>query len=308
MRGFPFALCLAIGWGLSAGPAAAAPRLRVLTTVYPLQEFVSRIAAGRADVELLLPPGAGPHSWQPRPGDILRLSRADLLVAVGAGLEPWLGDLVRGVAPGRLRVLEVSEGLPLRRQAEGAGEGHADHDPDRGGFDPHVWLDFSLDLIIADRISAALSDLDGDGAETYRRNAAGLKEDLSALDRRFREGLAGCAGRPVPIAGHAAFGYLAARYGLVQQNLYGASPDAQATPARFIALVESVRRSGVKTVFYETAAGRGAARALARETGTRALPLNAGHNPTRDELRSLGSFIALMERNLENLRDGLGCR
>lgn len=304
MRGFPVALFLAVAWAAAAGPAPAAIRPRVLTTVYPLQEFASRIAAGRADVELLLPPGAGPHSWQPRPGDILRLSRADLVLAVGAGLEPWLGDLVRGVSAGRVRVLEVSQGLPLRRQSEDDEDGHAE----RGGFDPHVWLDFSLDLLIADRIGAALSELDPEGAAAYRRNAADLKKDLEALDRRFKEGLAGCAGRPLLIAGHAAFGYLAARYGLVQQSLYGPSPDAQATPARFIALVESVRRSAAKAVFFETAVGGTAARALARETGTRALPLNAGHNPTRAELESLGSFIALMDRNLESLRDGLGCR
>jgi zinc transport system substrate-binding protein len=304
MRRSRFALCLVIACGLSSASALGAPRLRVLTTIYPLQEFVSRIAADRAEVELLLPPGAGPHSWQPRPGDIFRLSRTDLLVAVGAGLEPWLAGLVRGVAPARVRVLEVSEGLPLLALSENAEGEHAA----RGGFDPHVWLDFSLDLRIADGLAAALSDLDGAGAETYRRNAAVLKKELEALDARFREGLGRCEGRPLLIAGHSAFGYLAARYGLVQQALYGASPDAQPTPARFIALAESVKSSGARAVFYETAVGGDAARVLARETGTRALPLNAGHNPTRAERKSLGSFFALMERNLENLRDGLGCR
>jgi zinc transport system substrate-binding protein len=298
------AFCLLLIGGLAAAPAVAAPRLRILTTVYPLREFVSRIAADRADVELLLPPGTGPHTWQPRPSDILRLSRTDLLVAVGAGLEPWLADLIRGVAPARVRLLEVSRGLPLLPLSGGEAEEHDDH----GAFDPHVWLDFSLDLRIVDGLAAELAALDGSAAETFRRNAALLKAELEALDARYREALGGCAGRPLLIAGHAAFGYLAARYGLVQQSLYGASPDAQPTPARFVALAESVKRSGARAVFYETALGADAARVLARETGTLALALNAGHNPTRAEQRSLGTFFALMERNLENLRDGLGCR
>ncbi len=303
MKRIFFALGLLIA-GLAAGPAVAAPRLRILTTIFPLQEFVSRIAAGRADVELLLPPGAGPHSWQPRPSDIVRLSRADLLVAVGAGLEPWLAGLVRGVAPARVRVLEVSRGLPLLRSFGNEEDEHDDH----GAFDPHVWLDFALDLRIVDGIADELEALDGAGAEAYRRGASALKAELEALDARYRKRLAGCAGRPLFIAGHAAFGYLAARYGLVQRALYGASPDAQPTPARFIALAEAVKRSGAKAVFYETAPGSATARVLARETGTRALALSAGHNPTRAERESLGTFIALMDRNLENLHDGLGCR
>lgn len=308
MRRFLLALVLWAAFGGAAGPAAAAPGLRVLATIAPLQEFTERIAAGRAEVELLLPPGAGPHSWQPRPGDLVRLSRADLIVAVGAGLEPWLGGLLRGVSSSRVRLLEVSAGLPLRARAEEhedePPEEHAGHET----FDPHVWLDFSLDLRIVERIADALAELDSGGTEAYRRNAAELKKDLEALDARFREGLGPCAGQPLFIAGHAAFGYLAARYGLVPRSLYGASPDAQTTPARFIALAEAVKRSGVRAVFFETAVGGSAAQVLARETGTRALPLNAGHNPTRAERKAFGTFFALMERNLENLRDGLGCR
>jgi len=292
----------------AAMPAPGVPKVRVETTVLPLREFAAAIAGDRGEVSELLPPGAGVHTWQPRPGDILRLNSTDLLIAVGAGLEPWLPKLVGAVPKGRLRVLEVSAGLPLIRAedegiGEGAGEAHA-----HGPFDPHVWLDFGLDLHIADRIADALAALDPAGAAAYREKAAVLKERLRGLDARFGAGLKECAGRRLVIAGHAAFGYLARRYGLVQTALYGLSPDAQPRPRQIIEVVELCRKSGIRTVFFENSVPPDLARTLAAEIGGRVAVLYGGHNLTRDQLRRGVGFFDLMEEDLKSLRDGLGCR
>ncbi len=297
-----------IGLFLLTGPARPDAKFRVLTTIYPLQEFAARIAGERGDVELLLPPGAGPHTWQPRPGDLVRLAGADLVLAVGAGLEPWLAGLIRGISPSRLKVVEVSPGLPLLA-AEGHGEEEhrpaADH---AGGMDPHIWLDFELAARTVDRIAQAFTEVDPEGQAIYRARAQVLKTDLGSLDEEFRAGLAGCAGRSLFIAGHAAFGYLARRYGLKQVALYGPSPEAQPRPRAVIEVVEAARRQGAQVVFYETSVAPDLARAVARELGARTLGLNAGHNPTRADLVRGRSFFDIMRRNLERLRDGLGCR
>ncbi|MDH4197915.1 MAG: zinc ABC transporter substrate-binding protein [Candidatus Aminicenantes bacterium] len=297
-----------IGFLLLASPARPSAKLRILTTVFPLQEFAARIAGERGDVELLLPPGAGPHTWQPRPGDLVRLAKADLVLAVGAGLEPWLAGLVRGIAPSRVKVIELSQGLPLLA-AEGRGEDEpAAENEHREGGDPHVWLDFELAARIVDRIAAELTAADPAGQAVFRARAQALRSDLGALDDEFRAGLAACAGRILVVAGHAAFGYLARRYGLKQVALYGPSPEAQPRPRAVVEVVEEARRQGVQVVFYETSVASDLARAIAREIGARTLALNAGHNPTRAELMRGRRFFDIMRTNLERLRDGLGCR
>jgi zinc transport system substrate-binding protein len=297
-----------LGLLVLASPARGGAKLRVLTTVYPLQEFALRIAGDRGDVELLLPPGAGPHTWQPRPGDLVRLAKTDLVLAVGAGLEPWLAGLVRGIAPTRVRVIEVSQGLPLL-----AAEGREDNEPQagnehRGGDDPHIWLDFGLAARVVDRIALEFAEADPAGRDVFQARAQALKADLGSLDKEFRAGLAGCAGRSLLVAGHAAFGYLARRYGLKQVALYGPSPEAQPRPRAVVEVVELARRQGVQAVFYETSVAPDLARAIAREIGARTLVLNAGHNPTRAELMQGRGFFDIMRKNLVRLRDGLGCR
>jgi zinc transport system substrate-binding protein len=297
---------LAIAVSALSAPASPRGRVRILATVFPLQEFASVVAGERGEAALLIPPGAGVHTWQPKPGDVVRLAGCDLLVYIGAGLEPWLPDLLRAFPPDRVRTLEAASGLAEAAEEEDEA-GHAD-EPGHGPLDPHVWLDFALDARIVDALAAELGRIDPEGLPQFTANAAGLKSRLAALDDEFREGLAGCRGRTLVLAGHGAFGYLARRYGLVQTALYGVSPDAQPRPKDLMAAVDLCRSRGIRTVFSENSVPPDLARTLAREIGGRVLVLHAGHNLTRDQRAAGAGFFDLMRENLARLRDGLGCR
>lgn len=285
--------------------AAAAPaKLRVLATVLPLKEFAAEVAGDRAEISLFLPPGAGVHNWQPRPGDLARLAECDLLLFIGSGLEPWLPGLLKALPPGRVRALEAAAGLDLLESERRGGEEAHGH----GALDPHIWLDFELDLRIVERIAAELGRLDPAGAASFAANAARLAGRLKDLDAAYRRGLDGCRGRTIVLAGHGAFGYLARRYGLVQMSLYGLSPDAQPRPRDLMAAVDYCRNRGITAVFFENSVSPDLSRTLAREIGGRVLVLHSGHNVTREEQAGGATFFGLMEENLDALRDGLGCR
>jgi zinc transport system substrate-binding protein len=291
---------------VSAAAAAPAPgKLRILATVLPLQEFASAVAGDRAEVELLLPAGAGVHTWQPRPGDIARLAECDLLLFIGSGLEPWLPDLVNAMPAGRLRTFEAAAGLTLKEADE---EPQAGEEHDHGPLDPHIWLDFELDVALVERIAAELTRIDPAGASAFASHAADLAARLRALDARFRDGLAACRGKDIVLAGHGAFGYIARRYGLNQRSLYGLSPDSQPRPKDVMAAVDFCKARGIKTVFSENSVPADLSRTLAREIGGRVLVLHTAHNLTRDQQDRGVGFFELMEEDLASLRDGLGCR
>ncbi len=282
--------------------------LRIIASVMPLRDFAAAIAGERGEAEMLMPPGADVHSWQPRPGDLVTLTRADLFVYVGAGLEPWAGDVLRGLRPSSVRTLEVSRGLQLLSESEEAhaaeaGGGHAAG----GAMDPHIWMDFGLDQAIAGEIAAALTAIDPAGAATYAKNRDALRARLGELDDRYRHGLAACRGKTVIVAGHAAFGYLCRRYGLTQVTLSGTSPDAAPSPRRVIEAVDIMRRQGLTAVFHEPTASPDLARTLAREVKGRVLTLQTGVSLSREEAAT-GRFFAIMDENLRTLRDGLDCR
>jgi len=295
-------LCLAAG---ALGAASGPGKIRIMATVFPLREFAAAVAGERGETTLLLPPGAGVHTWQPRPEDIVRLSACDLLVYIGSGLEPWLPDMLKAFPPGRIRTLEAAAGLAVAGadEDEEPGREHAN-----GTLDPHVWLDFDLDQHIVDRIAAELTRLDPAGGPEFNANARRLNDRLKKLDDEFRAGLAGCRGKDIVLAGHGAFGYLARRYGLVQTALYGLSPDAQPKPRDLMKAVDFCRRKGIKTIFFENSVPPDLSRTLAREIGGRVLVLQAGHNLTRDQQAKGAGFFELMEGNLAALKDGLGCR
>lgn len=303
LRRVLLALTLALA---AAGSVPLEAKVRVMATVFPLREFAAAVAGDRGKAELLLPPGAGVHTWQPRPGDIVRLAACDLLVYIGANLEPWLPGLLKALPGGKIRALEVTAGLSLLENPADDERGHGQGAHKQ--LDPHVWLDFELDAQIVRKIADELSRIDPAGRPEFTENAARLTARLLELDVKFRDGLAACRGRDIVLAGHGAFGYLARRYGLVQTALYGLSPDAQPRPLDLMKAVDFCRQKGVRTIFFENSVPPDLSRTLAREIGGRVLVLHAGHNLTRDEQDRGMGFFELMEENLNSLRDGLGCR
>jgi len=274
---------------------AQAKKLKIVASIYPIVEFARAVANERGDVSLLLPPGAGVHTWQPRASDITRLASADLFIYIGAGLEPWVNDLLRSAPSVRLKTLAVAEFLPLES---------AD---DKEAIDPHIWLDLELDRTIVSRIAEVLTEIDPSHASLYRSGADRYNEKLSKLDAHFSRDLGRCNHKIILLGGHAAFGHLARRFHLQQVSLYGLSPDAEPSPSRLMEIIEWAKQRNIKAVFMEANTSPKMAKVLAREIQADLLVLNAGANLNKREWASGLTFIKIMEENLENLKRGLLC-
>ena len=185
------------------------------------------------------------------------------------------------------RSLDVLDGVDLRAA------------PARGeGLDPHVWLDPIRYAAIARGVARALGRPAG---------ADGLVRRLDALDARYRRGLARCRRREI-VTSHAAFGYLAARYGLRQVPLVGLQPEAEPGPKDVERLVHAVRATGATTVFSETLASSALADTVAREAGVGTAVLDPLEGLTEGEVRAGSDYFSVMDRNLAVLREALGCR
>jgi zinc transport system substrate-binding protein len=296
-------LALLLAFSAAAGPAGRQAKIKVITTVFPLFEFARAVGGDRTETILLVPPGADVHSWQPRLGDIKALSGpAGLFLSVGPTLEPWAARLFANAAGRGWKSLEASRGLDLIEDAEDEEPGHGPF-----GADPHVWLDFVQDQTIIDRIAQALAEVAPGEAAVFSANAEAYKVELRKLDRRYAETLEKCRGRRLLLGGHAAFGYLARRYGLVQTAVSGPSPDAAPNARELARVISLAKAEKIRTVFYEPGSGTRLARVLAAEIGAETKLLEPGHNPAPGS-SGRRSFLALMDRNLEVLRDGLGCR
>jgi zinc transport system substrate-binding protein len=285
------ALAALVASACAAPGAGAGPGFEVVAAVAPIAEAARRIGGDAVRVHDLTPPGVEPHDLELRPGDVARMRSAGLVLYLSGGFQPAIEDVVRSL-PDRSRAVDLLEGLPLRRAAE---EG------EEGAIDPHVWLDPVLFARVARRIATELeARLPAERDALARRAAAyvGAIEDLHAT---FERTLASCRRREL-VTVHAAFGYLAARYGLEQVAITGVAPDAEPTPRRLEEVARLVRERGVTTVFYERAAGPRVAEAIAAATGVRTAALDPLERPPAG-----GDYLSVMRANLRALAEGLGC-
>jgi zinc transport system substrate-binding protein len=287
-------LCVLAVAGCQQSPAPGGKPL-VVASFFPMYEFARQVAADRAQVISLVPPGVHGHDWEPTPQDVAQVRRARVFVYNGAGFEPWADKLIKEGAGPSTVVVAASAGLTVARTG-------AD-----GGMDPHVWLDPVLAKGEVEAIRTALERGDPAGKAAYAANAAAYGAKLTALDARFDAGLRDCARREVVVS-HAAFGYLTRRYRLEQIAVMGLAPQSEPSPAALAAIVRTARQRKVTAIFLEPLVSPRLAETLAREVGVRLLMLNPIEGVTRQEATEGTGYLDLMARNLESLRTGLQCR
>jgi zinc transport system substrate-binding protein len=283
--------------GNTAVPAAG-EKIAVVTTIYPLYDFARQVGGERVEVTRLLPAGAEPHTWEPTPKDMAALARARVFIYNGAGMEPWVQRQLGLLEEKGVRVVEASRGLDLI-----AGPG----DHGEAGVDPHVWLDPVLAQEIVKKIRDAYIAVDPDHAAYYSSRADEYLAALRELDREYRAAAQDFRRREI-VTSHAAFAYLARRYGLQQVALMGLSPESEPDPVRMREIVAFCREHDVKYVFFEALVSPKVSRTLAREVGAETLVLNPLGNITPEEEKRGENYLSIMRENLARLKVALGDR
>jgi len=277
-------------------------KVKVITTLFPLYDMAKNIGAEKAAVSLLLPPGVEAHSFEPTPGDIVKINEADIFIYTGKFMEPWAERIIKGTANRNLIVVDASRGTKMV-----PGVFHGKDEP-AGSLDPHIWLDFDNVQIMVGNILQAFRTKDSADKSFYERKADDYSGKLAELDSVYRTALAACKKKEIIYAGHYAFGYIANRYGLRYLAAQGVSPDAEPTARDLGRLVEQIKRDKIKYIYYEELASPKIAETIAGETGAKLLMLNAAHNLARDQFERGISFFDILRNDLDNLKIGLECR
>ncbi len=280
----------------NGGTDEADGRPQVVASFFPLFEAAQRVGGDRVQVTNLTPAGSEPHDLELSSRQVDRIEDAAVLLFLGRGFQP---ALEKAAARARGTTVDVL--------AEVGGLLPAPEGDDELEVDPHVWLDPSLFKAVVARVATVLAEADPTGRATFEANASAYMAELDDLDRAFRDGLSSCA-RRVIVTSHAAFGYLAARYGLTQEPVAGLEPESEPSPQRMATLAARVRADGTTTVFYETLVSPKVAQSLAREAGVGTAVLNPLEGLSEAEATAGKTYVSVMRENLATLRQALGCR
>ncbi|MGA6160132.1 metal ABC transporter substrate-binding protein [Stenotrophomonas sp. NPDC087984] len=296
-------------------------KLDVVASFYPLQFLAQRIGGDAIHVSSLTKPGVEPHDLEISPRQTADLSKAGLVVYL-KGLQPSVDRAIGQAEP--KHVADAASYTTLEDHGtevegdhdhggEGAGghgdgaeeghEGHA-HSGDAAA-DPHIWLDPVRYAQVAKGVGKALEKADPDHATTYKKNTTALVKELTTLDQDFRSGLKDRSSDTF-ITTHAAFGYLAERYGLRQEAISGLDPESEPSPARIKGLHSIAKKDKVNTVFFETLVSDRTAKTLAGDLHLRTDVL--------DPIEGIGDkskgddYLQVMRSNLKALKKALGAK
>ncbi len=288
--------------------AAADDGVRVEAAFYPLQWAAERVGGDRVDVASLTPPGAEPHDLELTPQDVAALSEADLVVYL-EGFQPALDDAVTEAGDAAWNAADSADlSLTIEEHGHEGEEEHAEGEEEHaeGGeiTDPHFWLDPTRLADVGDALADRLAEVDPDGADTFRENAAALRSDLETLDAEMQEGLADCAVTTL-VTSHDAFGYLADRYGMEVVGISGLSPSTEPSPAQLAEISTLVQERGVTTVYTETLVDPAVAETVAQEAGVQTAVLDPIEGLTDESAGS--DYLEVMRADLATLQEGQGC-
>jgi len=275
----------ALATGCGGSTSSSSGGTTVGAAFYPLAFAAEEVGRTSVHVRNVTPTGAEPHDVELTAKEVAELQQADVVLYLSHGFQPAVEKAVQAASGERVDVLE---GVRLR---SGVGD-------EAGKSDPHVWLDPILYARIVRRIGAVLGRPEA---------AKALAARVNALDGEYRRGLAHCERREF-VTSHAAFGYLAARYGLHQLAITGIDPESEPTPQHLAELAKLVRREHITTVFFERLVSPKLAETVAREAGARTAVLDPIEGLTPDEARRGETYLSLMRRDLGELRKALGCR
>lgn len=279
------------------GGGESGDRPSVVTTSTIISDLTAQIGGDEIDLNALLQPGTDPHVYEPVPQDTIAFENADLILYNGYNLEPALIKIANATGV-RAETVAVAEGItPLTFDENGANVA-----------DPHVWGDVENAIAMTETIRDALIDLAPSSQVIFSRNAEQLTMELTALDTWIDQQIA-----TIPdsqrnlITTHDAFAYYADAYGLdVAGTLIGISTEEQPSAQTMQSLVESIKATGVPTVFAETTINPQLLTTVAEEAGVKL----ADRELYSDSIGAPGSpgdsYINMMVSNTESIVTNLG--
>ena len=272
--------------------------LKVVATTTIVGDIVQQIGGERIALTVLLPVGADPHTYEPRPQDVAAIHDAQVVFLNGLELEHSLEPIIAANATGK--VIEVSDGIEALPFAESTGV------MEHTAGDPHVWMDPNNVIQWVENIRETLTEIDPDGADIYKANAESYTSKLVELNQWIRQETA-----KIPdsnkklVTDHQSLGYFSNRYGFEQAGLLlpSLSTNASVSASDLAQVEEVIQSAGIKTIFIEVGASDALAAQVAGDTGVRVDRIYTGSLGNVDS--GAGTYLDFIRFNTTVLVNGL---
>ncbi len=309
-------LIVSLALTLSAfAPASAEQKqLKIVTTIFPIYDWVREITGenAEADLTLLLDSGVDLHNYQPTVQDIVKISQCDLFIYVGGESDEWTEDVFASAQNQDLKTISLLEALGEDVKEEETVEGmEAEEEEEEGEpeADEHVWLSLRNAQKLVQAIADTLCEIDPANAETYQANAESYVQKLQVLDRQYADMVSAAAFKTMLFGDRFPFRYLADDYELAYYAAFsGCSAETEASFQTILFLAQKVDELKLPAVLtIENAKSRMPETIVAStaEKNQKILSLNSMQGTTARDVQAGVTYLSIMENNLSVLREAL---
>jgi ABC-type Zn uptake system ZnuABC Zn-binding protein ZnuA len=281
--------------------------LKVVASTTIVGDVVKQIGGDRISLTVLLPVGADPHTFEPRPQDAVAISDASIIFLNGLELEHSLQPVISTNAKGA--IVAVSTGinvLPFNETKMSANSPTVAPGINQAVGDPHTWMDPNLVIIWVNNINSALAKADPANTQYYDQNSKSYIGKLMDLDQWVRTEVATIPeGQRKLVTDHESFGYFAHRYGFEIVGLVVASLSTNASPSaqELAALEDTIRKQSVHAIFVDSTVNPALSQQVAQDTGVRIITIHNGS--LGNEKSGFNTYLDFMRFNVQAIVDGL---
>ena len=305
-------------------------KISVVATIFPQYDFVRQIAGDNVELKMLLKPGEETHSYEPTPQDIIAIQNSDLFIYVGGENDAWVEDILESMPDNGRKTLKLVDCVDTveEEHVEGMKEerGH-DHDEDDAEheeheadheehgqeethsvheIDEHVWTSPLNAVKTVEQIKEELCEIDPENTSDYEENAEAYVAQLNELDREFQDVVDHSKRKLMIFGDRFPFRYFAEEYGLDYYAAFsGCASDTEPSAATMAFLINKVRDENIKTVLKMELSNENIAKAIAEATNADVKEFYSCHNLTAEQFADGETYLSLMEKNVETLREVL---
>jgi len=307
-------------------------KMKIYTTIYPIQYFAERIGGDQVEVESVIPAGSDAHSFEPTSNQMVDIAKADAFLYSSDELETYAKTIADAVGDEDVKIAQLADGINLLPFDEEHEHSHGEateeehdhsheeateeehdhseesaeeaHHHDHGSIDPHYWLDPERAKQMAENMKNTLVELDPDNETTYEDNYKAVAEELDELDQKFQQAVEGKENKKI-IVSHAAYGYWEDRYGIEQIAITGLSPTNEPSQQELEEIIHTAEDNKLNYVLFEQNISPKVATIVQDEIGADVLRIHNLETITEDEIDAGEDYFSLMNKNIETLEQAL---
>ena len=290
-------------------------KLKIVTTIFPIYDWVKNIAGAGAQVDMLVDTGVDLHSFQPTVEDIMEIAECDVFIYVGGESDKWVDDALKEKSGQDTVVIKLMDVLKdkikeeeLKEGMEDAEEGEEEEE-EEPEYDEHIWLSLKNAVISCEAIRDELSKADGKNSQNYKDNALSYIAGLNTLDGEYRQTAENAKVKTLVFADRFPFRYMVDDYGLDYYAAFlGCSAESEASFETIVFLSGKVDELGLKNIIKIEGSDGSIAQTVRDNTAGRdqkILTLDSLQSVTAQDAASGASYLDTMRKNLTALQTAL---